>query len=794
MKLQIPIGKGAKNPNFEIQNLSFEEFAGAFQKENLIEGVEKNNQPWFMCTPDWTEKIRQKQYISPDAQYHMIIIDADSPLEDGGKMPSVLEVYKALQKHDIKGFVYNSYTTDKDKFRIVVHCKPVHHSQLESATRGLYEQLNLPLKWAYENSTLARIWYFGGSNKPDSYQFEYHDGEIWEPTYINDPAVQSIAPNLTSSNEPARSGQGELSPANQILAGSDLHNSINKLGMKLAREGYSESAAQAMIEGLMNQSSRRGEDSWRERFDDIQRSVSSGFEKIKKPLPLPRYEIQASNFPTTLLPTNIVKAAEALHKFTFMPMSYCVRGMFPVIASGHGNSVWVQEDHGLIIPVNSIEVMTGRTGSYKSSFFDNLVKPLVERERDLKKNFRDGVHAAESMKKATNNKIKALENNLGEEISKGHNDKAIEKIALEIARLKNMTSKDMHEPVLYIQESTDQGMAEECHRQGGSIMIATDEGDEVFSNLLGRFEANQANISDSFLIKASQGGTYSRTRSKGNAGGSFKIDSAVANGIILVQPEKLAPFYTDERVRSKGLLARFNITNEPDMIGQRFIDVERGNGLNVASMTGYYDVVNDLLDRRLQGKASPLGWLSGDKERMVMELDSSAQKLRNEIYNQNEKLLADKTINEERNKATSRIVKEAVILQAMDGNYSKTLKPQYLESAYELDKYSQEMNARTTKAYQSHSAIEKARDFLRLIISTDQKLSYYQQNGINLGALKKTLKDNSKLRGHEDEFMLVLTEYQWVTYTSTKNGRGVKFLINFNRRDVVIELNSDLRN
>jgi len=64
-----------------------------------------------------------------------------------------------------------------------------------------------------------------------------------------------------------------------ILSGKGLHGPINSLACHFAKEGLSQTAALSHIRALMEHSARRqtDPDTWQERYDDIERSVRTGY-------------------------------------------------------------------------------------------------------------------------------------------------------------------------------------------------------------------------------------------------------------------------------------------------------------------------------------------------------------------------------------------------------------------------------------------------------------------------------------------------------------------------------------
>lgn len=804
--ISIAIGKHVTKPYLEKHDCTLEDLFDTIsinhEAFNKTEGNKKKQH--FLCTTsDYEPAYKNNDNISKDAIHSVIIIDGDSG-KASKKSPtcSASGVASYLASKDIESMVLTTHsnTFDHPKWRAVIVCKCTN-DQLETTTKKIVSEIQkdgLDLNYAKENRNISQAWFFGGALIPDLIETHKHlSGQPYEAVDSFDGEISIISDSKRKTTEAPRDKapkreieEGELTnPVDNILSGDDFHESILKLSTQRLRNKLSVFETQVLIKGLMDQSEGRGDSRWQDRYDDVDRIVMEGAQKMNNPQPMPLYNVETEKFPINLLPSNIVTSAEEVSRFTFMPLSYAIRGMFPMVCTGFGNTHWIREKNGLIIPINSTQAMTGPSGSYKSSMFETLSNPVTKMEMELCEKWHNNKHFIQAQKKANDLKLKRMVKKL-ELIYEGDKDKikkanfgpfdTEDALLREIALLSASEEKAGYEPELYIQDATDQGAARSCYEQGGSVTYATSEASELFDNLDGTKFGDGKKPNDGFFLKSCVGETFKSTRAHSNNGATFKIYHAVSNGLLFIQPSELYRYLENPTAKSKGNLARITVTDEPLQMGHRLI-AEDDTGLDEAKLSGYYNIVETLIDKKFSDSES--------KGRVVYDMNNDTRKLYIEIANRNERKFLDDEVASVNNKITSKTLKDAYIIQTLDGKVGENLKSEYLEAADQMAEYQERRDAHLYQMGEISKYYTKARETLDWLINSEQRFAKYESEGFSLTDLKNRLRDNgNSLYEFVDELLIPLCSYGWLNRTKTSNNRGYRFFINFTVEDAQKEI------
>lgn len=119
----------------------------------------------------------------------------------------------------------------------------------------------------------------GHNDKPEhGAPFTVHCAE-WAPERRYTVAIMTAR---CGANEPAPSSAERMKSdelEEQILSGEALHEPLTQLAARLRLRGYAHKHIVAVLRDLMERSEVRGTERWRERSEDIERTVATAFEK-----------------------------------------------------------------------------------------------------------------------------------------------------------------------------------------------------------------------------------------------------------------------------------------------------------------------------------------------------------------------------------------------------------------------------------------------------------------------------------------------------------------------------------
>ena len=549
---------------------------------------------------------------------------------------------------------------------------------------------------------------------------------------------------------------------NEVLEAKDFHTTMNRRAMALMRMGLSNDETEILMEGVMNKCPEK-DTRWQARFDDINRAVTSGRDRLRKPRPLPIFDYQYSDLPSDLLPTVMTTAAMEIARVSFAPFGYAANGMFPVIGTSIGGRVFVEERSGILnSPANANEIFTDETGGYKSTFFNLLFAPITKYENNLIGDWKNDVINI----KASNDYWKKIVDKIKRDVG-GKDDTGSEQMIMRMAMAEANIKPVPHRPVLYAQDATDEGLSLECYQQGGCISMASPEGGEFIDILLGKYKDDNTK-GNVFFLKAVTGERVQKTRA---GAANYTIPRAVLNSLMFIQYFKLAPLLNDEGSRKQGVLARFGVNSAPSRVGQRIIENISDIHLESRLVQPFYDSITENLDQRF-----------AQNENHIVPMDKDTELLWKDIYNRNEKRLGSdlKDYKEEVNKVTTKTVKKAYMLQRMDGR-TGSLKSEYLEAADLIEQHNIRELVKMRQAAERGDEVNYARGLLGWMVKAESRFKVYQHDGFTKSGLEKALKGTTLARGLESA-LAALSLYGWLTPDSNR-----RYRVNFNAEEALDE-------
>lgn len=416
---------------------------------------------------------------------------------------------------------------------------------------------------------------------------EQHGYRLWKKT------------DKKAKDDPTRSAWDNLAgeridwsvPVKNIIDGVGLHDSIRDFAASMIGSGMSPNATKGILRAVM-QSSLIPHDGrrWRERYDDIDRTVESAEEKYRQPAtphqkgilydPWAPYIVPL--FPLDVLPPIVAEFVigqaevigcdpSSMAMSTLAALSGAIDHRFSLKMMRHGK--WFASPRIWIL-------LCGDPSKKKTPLFDTATAPLERYQNELQQEY---------------------------------------KLALAAAAAIDDKSKKPEPPMrLVVWDATIEKLGELLARGERGLLVKRDE----FSGWIGSMEkysrsgGGASNANRAFWLKAWDGGGYVVDRI--NRGETFiaNLSVSLVGGI---QPEKLAELHG---LTSDGLLQRFI----PCMMGATTLPLDRP--VNT-------DVYNDLVRQLISTEPRPLSLADAALAEMhglrthLHELEQSASGLAN---------------------------------------------------------------------------------------------------------------------------------------------------------------------
>ena len=290
--IRISLGGNVKQPRLVKKELSLESFYNSLIQIDDKYSKNKTEQPFFCATADYNPLYKSDDNLSVSAKYDIIVIDGDSGIDEK-PISTEKEVHLFLKGMGYNHFILSSWgkgydkkTDAKDesvvKWRAIIQAEGVNTENLENTSRsivGEMQKAGLSISYAYENHTLVRAWFFGGMF--DKSLFKHHSYFHGKSLKFSTETVK--VKESEAKDEPEALKSQKLADIVKILdeGGDGYHPAQNKFSTMMAKDGVN----QAMIKTLLYSSMERWKDGskrWQERFDNVEKSVNTAYDKINQ--------------------------------------------------------------------------------------------------------------------------------------------------------------------------------------------------------------------------------------------------------------------------------------------------------------------------------------------------------------------------------------------------------------------------------------------------------------------------------------------------------------------------------
>lgn len=203
---------------------------------------------------------------------------------DGGKM-TFEEAQEILEKQGLASLLHTSpsFTEDSPRWRALCplseEMAPNHRDHYVARVNGLFGGI-----FAGESFTLSQAYYFGSVASNPSHRVAIIEGQtIDEHDDLDTIAIRKPATATTAGSGGAgQDARDDAELVRRIVTGEGLHVELCALSARYAARGIPGETVRGLLQGLMLSTPEAARDArWRDRYDDIGRTVWSGRSKFK---------------------------------------------------------------------------------------------------------------------------------------------------------------------------------------------------------------------------------------------------------------------------------------------------------------------------------------------------------------------------------------------------------------------------------------------------------------------------------------------------------------------------------
>lgn len=238
--------------------------------------------PWLKLATFGTRRTAKNSLRNDDNVTGITGVEADY---DGQRM-TFDEALEILEKQGLGSLIYTSpsHTEDAPKWRVLCplteELTPTRRDHFMGRLNGLFRGI-----FAGESWTLSQSYYFGSVNRNPSHRVEIVDGATIDAHDDLDEAWQGKTAGVRQTDEGETAGQDIRDDAELIrciVTGEHFHVELVALAARYAARGIPSQTTCGLLQGMMLSHPAASRDArWRDRYDDIGRTVASARSKFK---------------------------------------------------------------------------------------------------------------------------------------------------------------------------------------------------------------------------------------------------------------------------------------------------------------------------------------------------------------------------------------------------------------------------------------------------------------------------------------------------------------------------------
>ena len=236
------------------------------------------------------------------------------------------------------------------------------------------------------------------------------------------------------------------------------------------------------------------------------------------------------------------------------------------------------------VPLGLYTLVVADPGERKSSVYDEVVRPVKDYEQKLWKEYQENQFDDELEQELAEEEFKTAKNQY-KKCKEAPKREALKETMLELKEKIAFLQKKCP-PCLYMDDTTNAALEQELARNGGRMIIMSDEGD-LFANMMGLYTGGQHTLGA--LLKGHTGGS-SKTHRVGRA--PVHLPASNLSILLMVQPIIIDTIMADPVMRGRGMNARFLYTMPKTRVGER--NIETAPNVDPKIDVDYYNAVYSL--------------------------------------------------------------------------------------------------------------------------------------------------------------------------------------------------------
>ena len=193
------------------------------------------------------------------------------------------QAHEVMMKQGVAGIVYTSpsHTEDTPRLRVLApfdgELPPANRDHMMARLNGLFGGI-----FAGESWTLSQSYYFGSVASNPSHRVEIIEGQTIDEHDDLDVTAIGKPASVAGADTAGQDARDDAELVRRIVTGEGLHVELCALSARYAARGIPGKTISGLLQGVMLSIPEAARDArWRDRYDDIGRTVWSGRSKFK---------------------------------------------------------------------------------------------------------------------------------------------------------------------------------------------------------------------------------------------------------------------------------------------------------------------------------------------------------------------------------------------------------------------------------------------------------------------------------------------------------------------------------
>lgn len=296
--------------------------------------------------------------------------------------------------------------------------------------------------------------------------------------------------------------------------------------------------------------------------------------------------INRPEFPIDALPAPYKDYVKALSNNIQVPVDMVGVAVLGILGGCLQKRYEINAIDKFTVPLGLYTLIVAAPGERKSAVFDEVVRPIAELEAKLWKDYEATRQEIEIEKTLAEDEFKKIKR----EILKIKKLEDREPLKAELISLKAKIEacQKKRPPSLYMDDTTKEALEQELARNGGRMIIMSDEGD-LFTSMMGLYTGGVHNISTFLKGHSASSGKVHRVGRE-----PVYLPKSNLSILLMVQPVVIESIMNDVIMRGRGMNARFLYTYPQSMVGDRSIEDAQSVPLKVDA--DYYNAIRSLYE------------------------------------------------------------------------------------------------------------------------------------------------------------------------------------------------------